>query len=44
MGKRKQKGKSMMMEDRERLRLQTNLVGQETQHFATVGTGNVDVR
>ena len=44
MGKRKQKGKSMMMADRERLRLQTNLVGQETQHLATVGTGNAEVR
>ena len=34
----------MMMEDRERLRLQTNLVRQETQHLSTVGTGNADVR
>ena len=34
----------MMMEDRERLRLQTNLVGQETKHLSTVGTGNADVR
>ena len=44
MEKRKQKGKSMTMEDRERLRLQNNLVGQETQHLATVGTENIDMR
>ena len=44
MGKRKQKGKSMMMEDRERLRLQTNLVGLENQYLATVGMRNVNVR
>ena len=44
MGKKKQKGKSMTMEDRERLRLQTNLVGQETQHLATVGTGGSVLR
>ena len=34
----------MMLEDRERLRLQTDLVGQETQHLATVGTGGTVVR
>ena len=44
MGKKKQKGKLVTMEDRERLRLQTNLVGQETQHLATVGTGGSVVR
>ena len=44
MEKRKQKGKLMTMEDRERLRLQTNLVGLENQHLATVGMRNVNVR
>ena len=44
MGKKKQKSKSMMMEDKERLRPQTDLVGQETQHLATVGTGGTVVR
>ena len=44
MGKRKQKGKLMMMADRERLRLQTNLVGLENQHVATGDIGNENVR
>ena len=44
MGKRKQKGKSMMMADRERLRLQTNLVGAENQHVVTRDIGNENVR
>ena len=34
----------MMMEDRESLRLQTDLVGLENQHLATVGIGNVNMR
>ena len=44
MGKRKQKGKLMTMADRERLRLQTNLVGLENQHVATGDIGNENVR
>ena len=44
MGKRKQKGKSMTMADRERLRLQTDFVGLENQHVATVDMGNENVR
>ena len=44
MGKRKQKGKSMTMADRERLQLQTNLVGVENQHIVIGETGNENVR
>ena len=33
-----------MMADRERLRLQTDLVGLENQHVATVDMGNENVR
>ena len=44
MGKRKQKGKSMTMADRERLRLQTNLVGVENQHVVTGDIGNENMR
>ena len=44
MGKRKQKGKLMTMADRERLRLQTNLVGAENQHVVTGDIGNENVR
>ena len=44
MGKRNQKGKSMTMADRERLQLQTNLVGAEDQHIMIGETGNENVR
>ena len=44
MGKRRQKGKLMMMADRERLRLQTNLVGAEYQQVVIGETGNENVR
>ena len=44
MEKRKQKGKLMRMADRERLMLQTNLVGLENQHVATADIGNENVR
>ena len=45
-GKRKLKGKPMMMADRERLQLQTNLVGAENQHvvIGETETGNENVR
>ena len=38
MGKKKQKGKALTAEEREGLRLQTDLVGKESQHLATIGT------
>ena len=46
MGQRKLKGKPMTMADRERLRLQTNLVGVKNQHTVLGETemGNVNVR
>ena len=44
MGKKKQKGKALTAEERERLRLQTDLVGKESQHLATIGTQGNAVR
>ena len=46
MGQRKLKGKPVTMADRERLQLQTNLVGVENQHtvLGEMETGNVNVR
>ena len=42
MGKKKQKVKVMTTEEREWLRLQTDLVGHEDQHTVVLGTqGNV---
>ena len=46
MGQRKLRGKPMTMADRERLQLQTNLVGAENQHIVLGETeiGNSNVR
>ena len=40
MGKKRQRGKLMSAAERERLRLRTDLVGQEGQHIVTLGDDN----
>ena len=44
MGKKKQKGKALTAEEQEHLRLQTDLVGKESQHLAMIGTWGNAVR